>query len=168
MMFKNDMFPLVNRFAMHHFRSRFLIVVTDVWTRSLLTPVSWFHYQFAATLCLFFYCYKWLLRAPSSSGRFQWRATFITFLSTQHKPSRVPQDAARNAAPQSTSSWTALIFSHVLILFLLDAKDKDKPNLYLHLNLDKSLVSRTNTTIYLLSRVDKLLQQMFVKKKPLA
>lgn len=167
MMFKNDMFPLVNRFAMHHFRSGFLIVVTDVWTRSLLTPVSWFHYQFAATLCLFFYCYKWLLRAPSSSGRFQWRATFITFLSTQHKPSRVPQDAARNAAPQSTSSWTAF-FSHVLILFLLDAKDKDKPNLYLHLNLDKSLVSRTNTTIYLLSRVDKLLQQMFVKKKPLA
>lgn len=60
------------------------------------------------------------------------------------------------------------LFSHVLILFLLDAKDKDKPNLYLHLNLDKSLVSRTNTTIYLLSRVDKLLQQMFVKKKPLA
>lgn len=167
MMLKNDMFPLVNRFAMHHFRSGFLIVVTDVWTRSLLTPVSWFHYQFAATLCLFFYCYKWLLRAPSSSGRFQWRATFITFLSTQHKPSRVPQDAARNAAPQSTSSWTAF-FSHVLILFLLDAKDKDKPNLYLHLNLDKSLVSRTNTTIYLLSRVDKLLQQMFVKKKPLA
>lgn len=167
MMFKNDMFPLVNRFAMHHFRSGFLIVVTDVWTRSLLTPVSWFHYQFAATLCLFFYCYKWLLRAPSSSGRFQWRATFITFLSTQHKPSRVPQDAARNAAPQSTSSWTAF-FSHVLILFLLDAKDKDKPNLYLHLTLDKSLVSRINTTIYLLSRVDKLLQQMFVKKKPLA
>lgn len=167
MMLKNDMFPLVNRFAMHHFRSGFLIVVTDVWTRSLLTPVSWFHYQFAATLCLFFYCYKWLLRAPSSSGRFQWRATFITFLSTQHKPSRVPQDGARNAAPQSTSSWTAF-FSHVLILFLLDAKDKDKPNLYLHLNLDKSLVSRTNTTIYLLSRVDKLLQQMFVKKKPLA
>lgn len=167
MMLKNDMFPLVNRFAMHHFRSGFLIVVTDVWTRSLLTPVSWFHYQFAATLCLFFYCYKWLLRAPSSSGRFQWRATFITFLSTQHTPSRVPQDAARNAAPQSTSSWTAF-FSHVLILFLLDAKDKDKPNLYLHLNLDKSLVSRTNTTIYLLSRVDKLLQQMFVKKKPLA
>lgn len=167
MMLKNDMFPLVNRFAMHHFRSGFLIVVTDVWTRSLLTPVSWFHYQFAATLCLFFYCYKWLLRAPSSSGRFQWRATFITFLSTQHTPSRVPQDAARNAALQSTSSWTAF-FSHVLILFLLDAKDKDKPNLYLHLNLDKSLVSRTNTTIYLLSRVDKLLQQMFVKKKPLA
>lgn len=167
MMLKNDMFPLVNRFAMHHFRSGFLIVVTDVWTRSLLTPVSWFHYQFAATLCLFFYCYKWLLRAQSSSGRFQWRATFITFLSTQHTPSRVPQDAARNAAPQSTSSWTAF-FSHVLILFLLDAKDKDKPNLYLHLNLDKSLVSRTNTTIYLLSRVDKLLQQMFVKKKPLA
>lgn len=166
MMFKNDMFPLVNRFAMHHFRSGFLIVVTDVWTRSLLTPVSWFHYQFAATLCLFFYCYKWLLRAQSSSGRFQWRATFITFLSTQHTPSRVPQDAARNAAPQSTSSWTA--FFHTLILFLLDAKDKDKPNLYLHLNLDKSLVSRTNTTIYLLSRVDKLLQQMFVKKKPLA
>lgn len=92
---------------MHHFRSGFLIVVTDVWTRSLLTPVSWFHYQFAATLCLFFYCYKWLLRAQSSSGRFQWRATFITFLSTQHTPSRVPQDAARNAAPQSTSSWTA-------------------------------------------------------------
>lgn len=60
------------------------------------------------------------------------------------------------------------LFSHVLILFLLDAKDKDKPNLYLHLNLDKSLVSRTNTTIYLLSRVNKLLQQMFVKKKPLA
>lgn len=60
------------------------------------------------------------------------------------------------------------LFSHVLILFLLDAKDKDKPNLYLHLNLDKSRVSRTNTTIYLLSRVDKLLQQMFVKKKPLA
>lgn len=167
MMLKNDMFPLVNRFAMHHFRSGFLIVVTDVWTRSLLTPVSWFHYQFAATLCLFFYCYKWLLRAPSSSGRFQWRATFITFLSTQHKPSRVPQDGARNAAPQSTSSWTAF-FSHVLILFLLDAKDKDKPNLYLLLNLDKSLVSSTNTTIYLLSRVDKLLQQMFVKKKPLA
>lgn len=107
MILKNDMFPLVNRFAMHHFRSGFLIVVTDVWTRSLLTPVSWFHYQFAATLCLFFYCYKWLLRAPSSSGRFQWRATFITFLSTQHKPSHVPQDAARNAAPQSTSSWTA-------------------------------------------------------------
>lgn len=111
MMLKNDMVPLVNRFAMHHFRSGFLIVVTDVWTRSLLTPVSWFHYQFAATLCLFFYCYKWLLRAPSSSGRFQWRATFITFLSTQHKPSRVPQDAARNAAPQSTSSWTAFFLT---------------------------------------------------------
>lgn len=30
MMLKNDMFPLVNRFAMHHFRSGFLIVVTDV------------------------------------------------------------------------------------------------------------------------------------------
>lgn len=30
---------LVNRFAMHHFRSGFSIVVTDVWTRSLLTPV---------------------------------------------------------------------------------------------------------------------------------
>lgn len=59
-------------------------------------------------------------------------------------------------------------FTRFIILFLLDAKDKDKPNLYLHLNLDKSLVSRTNTTIYLLSRVDKLLQQMFVKKKPLA
>lgn len=111
MMLKNDMVPLVNRFAMHHFRSGFLIVVTDVWTRSLLTPVSWFHYQFAATLCLFFYCYKWLLRAPSSSGRFQWRATFITFLSTQHTPSRVPQDAARNAAPQSTSSWTAFFLT---------------------------------------------------------
>lgn len=111
MMLKNDMVPLVNRFAMHHFRSGFLIVVTDVWTRSLLTPVSWFHYQFAATLCLFFYCYKWLLRAPSSSGRFQWRATFITCLSTQHTPSRVPQDAARNAAPQSTSSWTAFFLT---------------------------------------------------------
>lgn len=45
------------------------------------------------------------------------------------------------------------LFSHVLILFLLVAKDKDQPNLYLQLNLDKSLVSRTNTTIYLLSRV---------------
>lgn len=165
MMFKNDMFPLLNRFAMHHFRSGFLIVVTDVWTRSLLTPVSWFHYQFAATLCLFFYCYKWLLRAPSSSGRFQWRATFITFLSTQHKPRTTGCSAERCAAVHILLDG---LFSHVLILFLLDAKDKDKPNLYLHLNLDKSLVSRTNTTIYLLSRVDKLLQQMFVKKKPLA
>lgn len=96
-------------FAMHHFRSGFSVVVTDVWTRSLLTPVSWFHYQIAATLCLFFYCYKWLLRAPSSSGKFKWRATFINFLSTLHKLSRVPQDAARNAAPQSTSSWTAFL-----------------------------------------------------------
>lgn len=162
MMLKNDMFPLVNRFAMHHFRSGFLIVVTDVWTRSLLTPVSWFHYQFAATLCLFFYCYKWLLRAPSSSGRFQWRATFITFLS---EPRTAGCSAERCAAVHILLDG---LFSHVLILFLLDAKDKDKPNLYLHLNLDKSLVSRTNTTIYLLSRVDKLLQQMFVKKKPLA
>lgn len=166
MMLKNDMVPLVNRFAMHHFRSGFLIVVTDVWTRSLLTPVSWFHYQFAATLCLFFYCYKWLLRAPSSSGRFQWRATFITFLSTQQTEPRTTGCSAERCA--AVHILLDGLFSHVLILFLLDAKDKDKPNLYLHLNLDKSLVSRTNTTIYLLSRVDKLLQQMFVKKKPLA
>lgn len=44
-----------------------------------------------------------------------------------------------------------------LILFFLDVKDKDKFNLYLYLNLDKSFVLRINIIIYLFLRVDKLL-----------
>lgn len=48
-------------------------------------------------------------------------------------------------------------FLYVLILFFLDVKDKDKFNLYLYFNLDKSFVLRINIVIYLFLRVDKLL-----------